>query len=189
MSFDGKAVDEGDLPPRRMAWIGPISCLQDYRLQQSHFYHLAANAVDLHPIAGPNAVRTHQYEPADESDNEVLQGHSQSSSGKSQHCSQLVGRAKDHYQDQGHPYDLYCKARGDADSMPAPAVWCKPGNQTNDQPVRKDDRHQQSHDPAEAFDHSHEVRAFALPNQGCPVIVNSVELLKIARPLIKLGKV
>src|ERR1019366_5786820 len=59
---DGVTVHERHAPPRRMPGIGPVTHLEQDRLEQPHLDDFAAHALDLHPIPHAHAVASHQQE-------------------------------------------------------------------------------------------------------------------------------
>src|SRR5215472_9590206 len=96
MAFDRVTVGEGDATSSRMAGIGPIAGLEQNRVERPDLNDFPGHAVDFHPIAQANPVPAHEHEPADESDDEVLQRNGQTRSRQSKERSELARRPEDH---------------------------------------------------------------------------------------------
>src|SRR5206468_10576194 len=73
MPLYGIAVDESDAASCGMPGIVPIPGFEQHGTEQADFDHFAAHAIDLDPIALPNSVFSHEHEPAEEADDEILQ--------------------------------------------------------------------------------------------------------------------
>src|ERR1035441_4140997 len=83
---------------------------------------LARDAVDLHPIANPDAMLTHQYKPAKERNDEVLQDQGESGSGEAKNGGHLAGSAEDDEQDDQHAEELYAELEDDVQGLDAAPV-------------------------------------------------------------------
>src|SRR5262249_10919062 len=99
VALDGVAVGEGDLPAGGVSGIRPVAGLTQYRVEHAELDHFAADAVDLHPVADAHAVRSHEHEPADEGDDEALQGHREAGGRQPDHGADLSGAADQHEED------------------------------------------------------------------------------------------
>src|ERR1035437_6680284 len=58
LTLDSEAVDETDAAPRRMALIRPVARLEHGGAEKTDLRNLARDAIDLHPIANPDAMLT-----------------------------------------------------------------------------------------------------------------------------------
>ena len=72
MPLHCKTVGEGDLAARRVSRLGPVSQFEQHRFQQADFDDFTADAVDFHPIAHADSILSHQFEPAEKGNDEVL---------------------------------------------------------------------------------------------------------------------
>src|SRR3954451_25068867 len=72
LALNGKAVDEGNAAASRMALVCPVAGFEKCGAEQANVDDLAAHAIEPHPISDEDTVFTHQNEPAEESDYEVL---------------------------------------------------------------------------------------------------------------------
>jgi hypothetical protein len=83
---------------------------------------LPRDAVDLHQIADADAVASHQHEPSDEPDDEILERDRESRAGESQEGADIIGRPEDHEQDEQDPQHLERDARHHVQRLRAPTV-------------------------------------------------------------------
>ena len=74
-----------------MARVGPVARLEQHGVEDAHLHHLAADAVDLHPVADADAVTAHEHEPAEEGHDEVLERHGEAGTGEAEHGRELRG--------------------------------------------------------------------------------------------------
>src|ERR1017187_899612 len=58
LALDGEAVDETDTAPRRMALVRPVACLEHGCAENTDLRNFTRDAIDLYPIANPNAMLT-----------------------------------------------------------------------------------------------------------------------------------
>ncbi len=68
-------------------------------MEHAEFGDLAADPVDFHPVSQPNAVAAHEHEPAEEGDDEILEGDGQAGADDADHGAELAGHA---HQNQNH---------------------------------------------------------------------------------------
>ena len=85
-----------------MPGIGPVAHLQENRLEEADLDDLAADALNLHPIADAHAVAAHQEEPAEEREEEVFQRHGQTGGGQADDGRGLA-RRPEHDQENHQP--------------------------------------------------------------------------------------
>src|SRR3984957_6529397 len=78
---------------------------------------LAADTIDFDPVAKPHAILSHQHQPADESDYEVLQGHREAGADDAQHRGELRRHSDQHQQDHDDAQDLEAHARDTAQGL------------------------------------------------------------------------
>ena len=100
MALDRIGVYECYFAASGMAGICPVAGFEQNGSEEIDFDHLARYSIDLHPIAHPQPIFPHQYEPAEESDYEILQRHSQSGASKAENRRHLTGSTQDHKEDQ-----------------------------------------------------------------------------------------
>src|SRR5579862_2237640 len=111
LTLDGEAVDETDAAARRMALIRPVARLEHGGSEKTDLRNLACDAIDLHPIANPDAMLTHQYKPAKERNDEVLQDKRESGSGEAEDGGHFAWGAEDNKQDDQHAEEVPPKRR------------------------------------------------------------------------------
>src|SRR6516165_262006 len=73
----------------------PGAHLQQHRFEDSDLDHLAAHAFDFHPIPNAHAVAADENEPAEKSDDEILEHDSQAGGGEPDDGRHLTGRTED----------------------------------------------------------------------------------------------
>ena len=100
VALDGEAVHHGDFAAGGMAGLGPVAGFEKNSAQQTDLHDFAGYAVNFHPVADAHSVAAHQYEPAEERNDEILQGDRQSGAGQTENGGELVGNAEDHQQNQ-----------------------------------------------------------------------------------------
>src|ERR1019366_10124301 len=122
MTLDGEAVDETDAAARRMALIRPVARLEDGGAENTDLRNLARDAIDLHPIANPDAMLTHQYKPAKERNDEVLQDQREAGSSEAEDGGHLAGGAEDDEQDDYCAEELYAELEDDVQGFHAALV-------------------------------------------------------------------
>src|SRR6201999_1093036 len=102
--FNRETVGESHASTGRMAGVAPIAGLEQHRVEHAEFGDFAADAVDFDPVAKPDSVAAHEHEPAEESDDEILEGNRQAGADYPQGGRELA-RHSDHYQqndERGH---------------------------------------------------------------------------------------
>src|SRR5580704_4788752 len=62
LAGDGEVVDEGDATAGGMALVGPVAGFEQHRAEEADLDDLAADAVDLDPVADANTVFAHEDE-------------------------------------------------------------------------------------------------------------------------------
>jgi len=105
-----------------VTFIRPVAGFEEGGAEESHFYDFASNAVDLYPVADPDAILTHQHEPAEEPQDEVLQDHCEAGCGEANDGRQLARGSKHNQQDKQEGDDLYTKREEDAPGIHAAPV-------------------------------------------------------------------
>ena len=105
-----------------MALIRPVARLQHGRAEKTDLRNLAGDAIDLHQIADPDAILTHQYKPAKERNDEVLQDQRESGSGETEDGGHLAGGAEDDKQDDQYAEQLYAEFEDDVQGFDAAPV-------------------------------------------------------------------
>src|SRR5260370_38882929 len=70
MALDGETVYEGHFAAGRMSRVGPASGLEQDGVQQADPDHLAADAVDFHPVSRVDSVASHEYQPSEKADDQ-----------------------------------------------------------------------------------------------------------------------
>ena len=100
MSFDGETVVERDATPGRMpdSLQPPVS--SSIGVEHPELDDLAGHAVDFDEVADADAVLSHQHEPAEEADDEVLERDGQSGAGQPEERAEVVRWTEDDEQDE-----------------------------------------------------------------------------------------
>src|SRR5450755_3992086 len=114
LTFDGEAVDEGDAAARGTALVGPVAGFEHGGAEEPDFDDLAADTVDLYPVANSDSALTHEYEPAEKGDDEVLQNNGESGGGQAENGGHLAGGPEHHKQDEQRAEELNAHFKDDA---------------------------------------------------------------------------
>src|ERR1019366_8146261 len=96
-----------------MALIGPVARLEHRGAENTDLGNLARDAINLHPVANPDAMLTHQYKPAKERNDEVLQDQREPGSGEAKDGGHLARSAEDDKQDDQCAEQLYAELEDD----------------------------------------------------------------------------
>ena len=79
-----------------MAGVGPVTGLEQHGFQQPDLDYLTGHTVDFNPVAHANSIPSHQDEPPEERNDEILHRNGESGARKSQHSGRLVGHSENH---------------------------------------------------------------------------------------------
>ena len=60
-----------------MTGVGPVAGLEQHRLQQPDLDYLTGHTVDFNPVAHADSIPSHQDEPPEERNDEILHGNGQ----------------------------------------------------------------------------------------------------------------
>jgi hypothetical protein len=82
-----------------MALVGPVAGFEERGAEEADLYDLAADAVDLNPVADADAVFSHEDKPAEEGEDEVLKDDGEAGCSEAEDGGDLAGCAED---DQEH---------------------------------------------------------------------------------------
>ncbi len=91
-------------------------------MKHSEFNNFAGHSIDFHPIAKADTVFSHEHEPTQETDDEILQRHGQARAGEPQNRSKLAWRPENHQQDEQHRADLHYHPRQRPHRFDLPAI-------------------------------------------------------------------
>src|ERR1700685_738377 len=172
MSFNGEAVDERNFAAGGMAGVCQVAGFEDHSFQQYDLDYSAAHAIDLPPITDADSVFSHEHEPTEEGDDEVLHGHGQPGASQAEHGSGLTGHAENDKKNDKRAQRLhgkldYCSQRANALVL---------GGDSGKQPVYNSigQINQQQHyqNPGQRLDHVVQSRALAGCDQSNPTAVN-----------------
>src|SRR3984885_4254231 len=105
-----------------MALVGPVAGFEQGGAEETDLDDLAADAVDLNPVADANAVFAHEDEPAEEGEDEVLEDDGEARGSEAEDGGDLAGRAEDDKEHQTERNDLESESGDRAESMEATAI-------------------------------------------------------------------
>src|ERR1019366_4466659 len=74
MALDGIAIHHGHFAAGGMPGLGPVASFEKNRAQQPDLHDFSRYAINFDPVADVNSVAAHQGKPAEEGNNEILQG-------------------------------------------------------------------------------------------------------------------
>src|SRR5271167_916315 len=122
MTFDRKTIGERDAPASGVPGVAPIAGLEQYRVKHAEFRDFAADAIDLHPVAQPDTIAPHEYQPTKKRHNEVLQGHGQPGADDPDRGGKLTRNAEDNQHNDQCGYHSQAHARKAAESFDLAAI-------------------------------------------------------------------
>ncbi len=100
LAADGVAVHEVDAAAGGMALVGPVAGLEQRGAEEADLDDLAADAIDLDPVADADAVLAHEDEPAEEGEDEVLEDDGEAGGDEAEDGRHLAGHAEDDQNDE-----------------------------------------------------------------------------------------
>ena len=109
LAGDGEVVDEGDAAAGGMALVGPVAGFEQGGAEEADLDDLAADAVDLDPVADADAVFAHEDEPAEEGEDEVLKDDGEAGGAEAEDGGDLVGRAEDDEEHEAKRDESECR--------------------------------------------------------------------------------
>src|SRR6202035_3138017 len=106
LAGDGEVVDEGEAAAGGVALVGPVAGFEQDGAEETDLDDLAANPVNLHPVADADAVSTHEDEPAEEGEDEVLKDDGEARGTETEDGGNLVRCAEDDEQHKAERDEL-----------------------------------------------------------------------------------
>ena len=122
LAGDGEVIDEGDAAACGMALVGPVAGFEERGAEEADLDDLAADAVDLDPVADADAVFAHEDKPAEEGEDEVLEDDGEACGTEAEDGGDLVGCAEDDEQNEAKGDELDGEGRDSAEGMEAAMV-------------------------------------------------------------------
>ena len=122
LAGDGEVVDEGDAAAGGMALVGPVAGFEQRGAEEADLDDLAADAVDLDPVADADAVFAHEDEPAEEGEDEVLEDDGEACGSEAEDGGDLAGCAEDDEEHKAKRDDLDAEGGDGAQSVEAAPV-------------------------------------------------------------------
>ena len=160
-----------------MALIRPVARLEHGGAEKTDLRNLARHAIDLHPIANPDAMLTHQYKPAKERNDEVLQDKRESGSGEAEDGGHLAGGAEDDEQDDQRAEELYAEFEDDVQGLDAAPVELGTIDEMAGECVEEDHADQNEGDQCERLQQQMQYDSMLQKDLRGPLAVNARELL------------
>ena len=158
-------------------------------MSKSDFDDLAADAVDLDPVADANAVAPHQHEPAEEGDDEIFHRDRQAGAGQAEHRRRLCGHAEDDEQNHQRAHGLHRELHHRRSVSMRLFSAVMPVNRWSITRRRQVDQEQHQQDPEQRLDHVVQGRALAGLDQRDPVAVDVAEVLLVLQAAAAVGEI
>ena len=149
LAGDGEVVDEGDAAAGGMALVGPVAGFEQRGAEEADLDDLAADAVDLNPVADADAVLAHEDEPAEEGEDEVLEDDRETRRSEAENRRGLAGCAEDEEKHEAEGDDLDAEDDDGAQGMQAAPVHVRTIEEIADGGGEQDADENEGGDPGE----------------------------------------
>ena len=177
LALDGETVQECNAPSGRIALVGPVAGFEQGGTEQADFDRLAGHAVNLHTVANMDAALTHQHEPAEEGDDEVLHDNRKAGSGKAKDGGHLARDAEDDQEDEHHPGELYAQLEDDPQRVRAAPVERGPLDVMYGESVQQQNADEDEGNQSEGLQDEMKHDAMLQRQLRGPLLINAGELL------------
>src|ERR1035437_451919 len=177
LSTNRKAVEESDAAA---GWMTPVRQIPGFKQGSAHkadLGNLAADAVDLHPIAYANAVLADKDEPAKKRDHEILHRDGQPSGCQTENCRHLPRPSEDDKQNEQTANCLYNQLQDGAEGLRLPPVERWIGHQPPHKRIAEHDADEDKGDQRQRLQNQMPQGAVLQKHLGRPLAVDGGKLL------------